>query len=439
MLKAGANCFRLNFAHGTHEERKRQIGWIRKASEAHGKPVAILMDLAGPKMRFGELHGKITLRQGDLIELKHDSDEEGVLSTQYDLSKKVKKGEPIIFNDGRVTGEIMGVSGGIVTVKVTRAGWISSRKGIHLPETDLEGDILSDKDMVDLRFGATQDIDYVGLSFVQTPDDIEKLRQTLKACKFDAQIMVKIETKKAVEYLDSIVLVSDAVCVARGDLAVETSPESVPVAQRRIIDLCRRYGKISIVATQMLLSMVDHPDPTRAEVSDVATAAILGADAVWLSDETAKGQYPLQAVQYMDRIVRYSEQHLPVQPLFTETDDRTIQTAISAGILTLAHQVGAAAIVAETKTGATAAAIATLRPQMPVIAVTSSLKTAQQLTIRYGVKTFVRPDDKNAATKLTDWLRKTKILKKDDVIVIAAGKYPGTPGSTDTIKVRKIS
>lgn len=439
MMKAGVNCFRLNMSHGTQLERATQIAWIRKASKSHGKPVSILLDLQGPKIRFGDLPHRYEVYKGDSLQMGYKADiSTGVLPIQYDLSKKVKKGEIVLFNDGSVKAVITRVHRGVIGLKVKRGGWFAARKGINLPDTDLGGDILSPKDYKDLRFAATQDVDYIGLSFVQTPDDVEHLRSYLKSLKSRVKIVAKIETRRAIDYIDSIVMVSDAVCIARGDLAVETAPEAIPVYQRYIIDLCRRYGKVSIVATQMLGSMVESLEPTRAEVSDVATATILGADCVWLSDETAAGKYPVESVVYMQRITRYAEEHLPVQLLFTETADTSIQSAISAGVISLAHQVCATAIVAETKTGTTAAAIATHRPQIPIIAVTSDLRTAQQLTLHYGVKSFVRPDDENAAGKLTDWLRGNNMFKKGDIVVVVAGKYPGTPGSTDTIKIRKL-
>lgn len=439
MMDAGVNCFRLNMAHGNYDERERQVKWIRSASRKLSKPVAILFDIQGPKIRFGDLPDKYEVHKGDQLQLGYKTDPlTGVLPVQYNLATKVNKGERILFNDGKVTAVISSVKDDVVHVRVTQGGWFASQKGINLPDTDLEGDILTSKGYKDLRFALAQDADYIGLSFVQTPDDVERLRAYLKSFKSDAKIISKIETKRAIDYIDAIVMVSDAVCIARGDLAVETSSEAIPVYQRHIIELCRRYGKISIVATQMLTSMIESLEPTRAEVSDVATATILGADCVWLSDETTVGRYPVETVAYMQRITRYAEEHLPFQALFSPTDDPSIQGAISSGVITLAHAVGAQAIVAETKTGATATIIARHRPQIPIIAVTSGLRTAQQLTLCYGVKAFVRPDSEQVGSKLTDWLFKHKILHKDDMVVIAAGKYPGIPGGTDTIKVRKV-
>lgn len=229
------------------------------------------------------------------------------------------------------------------------------------------------------------------------------------------------------------------VMVARGDLAIETLPESVPVVQRRIIGLCSQYAKPTIVATQMLASMTEASEPTRAEVSDIATAVILGVDAVMLSDETAAGKYPVQAVKMMKQIVRYTEVNNPLQVTYNATvQNNSKQASISAAIISLAENVHAKAIVAETKSGATALQIAAHRPSVPVIAVTSDHRTARQLALVYGTKSYVRPVDQKAAIKLTNWLHQTKLLHKGDVVVTASGQYPGVVGTTDTIKVRVL-
>jgi len=223
-------------------------------------------------------------------------------------------------------------------------------------------------------------------------------------------------------------------------LAVETLPESVPIVQRQIIGLGLKYGKPTIVATQMLGSMTEMPEPTRAEVSDVATAVLVGADCVMLSDETASGQYPLEAVRIMKRVIRYTERNAPLKAVFPDTAERPVsrQLAISRGVISLATSIRAAAIVAETKSGATALQISSERPEVPLIAVTNEPRTAQQLAIVYGVKAYVRPASREAAVKLTDFLRQTNVLKKGDIVVTASGQHPGVVGTTDTIKVRQL-
>jgi pyruvate kinase len=237
--------------------------------------------------------------------------------------------------------------------------------------------------------------------------------------------------------MEEIVQESDAICIARGDLAVEVPLESVPVIQRQLIELGKRYATPTIIATQMMLSMVDQPEPTRAEVSDVATGVILGTDCLWLSDETTIGKYPVEAVKVMKRIILYTQENIEAgKPLVFEPG--TNQSAISEAVINLAEMVNAKAIVAETKSGATALQLASRRPRRSVIAVTSDPRVAQQMALVYGTKSYVRPDNKYAATKLTDWLKEKKVLKKGDVIVTASGKYPGVVGTTDTIKVRVL-
>jgi len=440
LIDAGTNVIRLNFSHGTHEERLVQIPWIRKASEKLGKPVAILQDLQGPKVRLGDFDGIINVKTGEELnfEYKCNYEETGRIPTQYDLSDKVKVGERLFLFDGKVRTTVTGIEGKIVKAKVENDGILLKRKGMNLPDTDFKGDILTEKDMADIKFGATQDIDYVALSFVQTADDINRLRQILTDLKSEAKLISKIETLAGVANIESIVAASDAVMVARGDLAVETPSESVPVVQRQIIGLCLKYAKPSIVATQMLMSMVDMPEPTRAEVSDVATAVFLGADAVMLSDETANGKYPIEAVKTMKRVALYAEQHPPMKTVYPFEREHTIQNAISGSIMTMARNIDATAIVAETKTGSTALQIASRRPETAVIAVTSELRTAQQLALVNGVKSYVRPADPEAASKLTDWLLENEVLKSGDVVVSVSGRYPGVAGATDTIKVRVL-
>ena len=440
LIKAGANGLRLNFSHGDHEEHGRRIEWIRKASEDYGKPVAIVQDLQGPKIRLGDFEGIINVRKGQSLSFKYNADMErsGYIPTQYDLSKKVKRGERLYLFDGKVRTTVTSVTDDIVHVRAENEGILIKRKGINLPDTDFAGDIITAKDRKDIAFGATQDVDYVALSFVQTELDIRKLRTILKNLGSKAKIIAKIETKAAVDNIERIMLETDAVMVARGDLAIETLPESVPIVQRKIIGLGMKYAKPTIVATQMMASMTDMPEPTRAEVSDVATAVLLGTDCVMLSDETASGSYPIESVQFMKRVILYTQENNPLNVSFTDNLKDDKQSAIGTAIISLAENLQAKAIVAETLTGATAKQISAHRSKVPLIAVTSSDVTAQQLALVYGTKSYVRPVDKYAAQKLTDWLRHSKLFAKGDMVVTASGKYPGVVGTTDTIKVRVL-
>lgn len=441
LITNGANGIRLNFSHGDHDEHLQRINNVRKASSELGKPVAIIQDLQGPKIRLGDFDGIINVSAGQSLRLgyKVSYDDGGVIPVQYDISKKVTRGERLYIYDGKVRTTVTSVGDGVVHVRVENDGILIKRKGINLPDTDFAGDIITSKDKKDIAFGVDNDIDYMALSFVQSAQDVRQLRNILRNHGSKAKIISKIETHAAIENLEQIIQESDAVMIARGDLAIETSPESVPIVQRRIIGLGMRYGKPTIVATQMLASMSETPEPTRAEVSDVATAAIVGADATMLSDETAAGKFPIEAVRTMKKVILYAEANAPLQVLFPEYDDKTRQNAISLAIIDLADNVGAKAIVAETKSGATAINISSRRATRPIIAVTSDVRVAQQLAIVYGVKSYIRPDDPKAARKLTDWLQKMKVFHKGDMVISASGQYPGVVGTTDTIKVRIIS
>lgn len=446
MVKSGVNGFRLNFSHAKPEDADRHIPRIREASQKVGKPVAILQDLQGPKIRLGNLTENIDVKTGDVLTLDYAVEHDGslVLPVQYNLAEKVKVDEPIYIFDGKVRTTVTEVvSETAIKVRVENDGVLMSRKGINLPDTDFGGDILTPKDMADIEYGAKQDIDYVALSFVQSPDDIVNLRQILVGLGSNAQIIAKIETKAAIEEatLEQIVKVSDGVMVARGDLAVEAGAEIVPIVQRRIIALCRKHGKLSIVATQMMASMVNAPEPTRAEVSDVATAVILGADAVMLSDETANGNFPLETIAAMKKVILYTQEHTTVAPITEYLPGiKTHRDAISKAAVDLAAQLNARAIVAETKSGATAANIAAHRPNLPIVSVTSELRAAQQLALSYANKSFVRPDGDRAGLDLARELKADGYFGDEEpvTVVIVSGRQPGLIGGTDTIRVRVI-
>lgn len=449
MITAGVNGFRLNFSHEKYEAADQHIAWIRKASEATGKPVAILQDLQGPKIRLGNLSiDELKVQAGDQLVLDYSvqhHDGSFTLPVQYNLAEKVKPGEPLYIFDGKVRTTIEEItSDTAIRVRVENDGVLMSRKGINLPDTNFEGDIITEKDGSDVEYGLDKDIDYVALSFVQSADDIHSLRQTLVAGGSTAHIIAKIETKAAIqpENLEKIVKASDGVMVARGDLAVEAGAEVVPIMQRRIIALCRKHGKLSIVATQMMASMVSNPEPTRAEVNDIASAVILGADTVMLSDETAMGDHPLSAIAAMKKVIIYTQENAPPAPIpdvLTEQDTHP-RTAISAAAVKLAEQLNAIAIVAETKSGATAEDIAAYRPNLPIVSVTSVPRTAQQLALTYANKSFVRPDGETAGLSLTKELRAQSYFQVDGplTVVIVSGKQPGLIGGTDTIRVRVL-
>jgi pyruvate kinase len=447
LIVAGVNGMRLNFSHGDYEERTDQLRWIREASQKVGKPVAILQDLQGPKIRLGALQdNRFEVKKGDEIVLDNaiaEHDGSANLPVQYNLAEKVKVGEPIYIFDGKVRTTVVEIpSATAIKLRVENDGVLMSKKGINLPDTDFGGDILTPKDLRDIEYGLGQDIDYVALSFVQSPDDIHNLRQILVAGGSKAQIIAKIETKAAIrdDVMEEIVKSTDGIMVARGDLAVEAGAELVPIVQRKLIALCRKHGKLSIVATQMMASMVDAPEPTRAEVSDVANAVIQGADCVMLSDETANGSYPLETVAAMKRVVLYTQDHAAVAPITDYMPTKNLRRdAISTAAVKLAEQLNATAIIAETKSGATAANIAGHRPNLPIISVTSELRAAQQLGLSYANRSYVRPDGDEAGFELAKELKASGLFGDEPAtVIIVSGQQPGIIGTTDTIKVRVL-
>ncbi|MDN5274909.1 MAG: pyk, Pyruvate kinase [Candidatus Saccharibacteria bacterium] len=445
LLLAGVNGFRFNFSHATYEKCNQQTEWIRQASKKHNKPVAILQDLQGPKIRLGVLKENMTVAIGDELILDYAAEHDGfTIPTQYNLAEKVKVGEPIYIFDGKIRTTVTEItSETAIKVRVENPGTLMSRKGINLPDTNFGGDILTPKDLKDIEYGITRDFDFVSLSFVQSPDDITNLRQILLGMGSDVQVIAKIETKAAIkdDVLEAIVKVSDGVMVARGDLAVEAGAEVVPIVQRRIIALCRKYGKLSIVATQMMASMVDSPEPTRAEVSDVANAVIQGTDTVMLSDETANGSYPIEAVASMKKVILYTQENASIRPLDEIIQMKNSQQdAISTAAVKLAEQLKVVAIIAETKSGGTAANIAAHRPNLPLISVTSSVRSAQQLALSYANRSYIRPDGETSGLDLARELKADGFFgdKGNVTVAIVSGRQPGLIGGTDTIRVRVL-
>lgn len=442
LMKAGVNGFRLNFSHGTFEERLEQVNWVRTASREQGKPVAILQDLQGPKIRLGVLKDNMfTVKTGDMLVLdssvvEHDGG--ATLPVQYNLAEKMKVGEPLYMFDGKVKSVVRDiVSETAIRVEIMNDGFLMSRKGLNLPDTDFGGDILTAKDLEDIEWAADKDFDYVALSFVQSASDIVDLRQRLMTFGSTAQIIAKIETKSAIapENLEKIVELSDGVMVARGDLAVEAGAEIVPVVQRRIIELCRKHGKLVIVATQMMGSMVDNPEPSRAEVSDVANAVIQGADVVMLSDETANGKYPIEAVTAMRNTILYTQEHAPVMTVERRQARKKNDAVLCFTAAQLAKDINAKAIIAETDSGATAVNVGALRPDMPIISLTENVKTAQKLALNYATRVYIRPTEQAHANMLARELKEQGYFGDGPVsLVLVGGRHPGT-GKTDTIRV----
>ena len=451
VIMAGVNGCRLNCSHGSNEERDQQIKWIREAAMKKGRSVAILQDLQGPKIRLGMLKDNhLDLVTGDevILESAEGFEHEGGLTVpvQYNLAEKCRIGEPLSMFDGKVKAEITEiVSSTAIKVKVLNDGFIMSKKGLNLPDTDFGGDILTEKDLADIEYGAGCDYDYVALSFVQSPEDVLKLRQILLSHGSTAKVIAKIETKKAIaseRNLEAIVEAADGIMVARGDMAVEAGAEVVPIIQRKLIALCRKHAKLCIVATQMMSSMVDNPEPTRAEVSDVATAVVQGADAVMLSDETANGSYPLETVKEMKKVILFTQNHSRVASVNRDNGTlEAIYTAISSAAARLAENIDADVIVCQTASGVTATMMAAERPNLPIVTVTSNKRVANQLALIYANSAFVRPYSEEFGYDLARELKEIGYLQlKDGVKDLTAVIVSGDKNKvgTDTIKVRKI-
>ena len=450
VIMAGVNGCRLNCSHGSNEERDQQIKWIREAAAKKGRAIAILQDLQGPKIRLGFLKDNhLDVKKDDelVLEAAEGFEHDGGMTVpvQYNLAEKVKVGEPLSMFDGKVKSEVIEiVSDTAIKVKVLNDGYIMSKKGLNLPDTDFGGDILTEKDMADIEYGANCDYDYVSLSFVQSASDILKLKQILLSLGSTAKVVAKIETKKAIEseeHLEEIVKAADGIMVARGDMAVEAGVEVVPIIQRKLIAMCRANAKLCIVATQMLSSMVDSPEPTRAEVSDVATAVVQGADAVMLSDETANGKYPLETVKEMKKVILYTQNHSRLAPVARPIDKDQIYDAISNAAARLAENIEADVIVCQTASGVTATTMAAQRPNTPIITVTANQRVANQLALIYANSAFVRPYSPDFGYDLAVELKKTEYLhkkegEKDLLAVIVSGDKDKI--GTDTIKIRYI-
>lgn len=445
MVEAGVNGFRLNCSHGTDEERHEQIGWIREAAEKYGRNVAILQDLQGPKIRLGAFDSVVEVKTGEEIVLDYSAPtkEGNVFPVQYNLAEKAKVGDPVFIFDGKVHTEVIEVvSSTAIKLLVKNDGILMQKKGINLPDTNFGGDVLTPKDIDNITVGANEDYDYVAMSFVQTADDVIAVKNRLRDLGSRAMVIAKVETKSAIleENLEAIVKASDGVMVARGDLAVEAGASVVPIVQRRIIELCRKYGRISIVATQMMASMVDSPEPTRAEVSDVATAVILGADTVMLSDETAGGKYPIETIKAMRDVILYTQDNINVDQVDVHIPEKSdIEDSISHAAVDLAATLKAKAIVAETKTGATAMAVASCRPTVEIYAITPDKRVAGQLALRYAVRSFVRPEgDKLGLLLAKEQKDKGMLGEAPARVVLVSGRQVGLSGGTDTIRIRVV-
>ncbi len=443
LITAGANSFRLNFSHGTIEEHGAVIKLARKLSAKHDKPLAILVDLQGPKIRVGLLPADgLPFVRGTTVRFKFGADfkKDGIIPVQHDVSKYLRSGERVFLRDGMIEVEVESVDGHLITGKVLAPGLLYSNQGMNLPDTDLGGEILTPKDIADIEFAAANDADYIALSFVQTARDITNLKERLARLGGNVKVIAKIETKAAVDNLDEIVEAADGLMVARGDLAIETKPEAVPAVQRRMIELGKQYRKPVIVATQMLESMIASQSPTRAEVSDVATAVLEGSDAVMLSGETASGLFPVETVQMMKRVILYTEREEGSKYVDRrgEYAEPARDNAISAAAVVLARQLPAEILIAETASGQTALNISSLRPNVPIVIVTNNQRVFQQMAIVWGGKSYLQNEPAVATEQVIEQLKVSGNVKVGDSLVICSGNQPGVTGGTNKVAIHVV-
>ena len=445
LFESGVDVFRLNFSHGTQEDKKDLIATIRALEDDVGRPITIMMDLQGPKLRIGTFVGdKATLQDGAAFRLDMEDkpgDERRVRLPHKEIFQAIGPDTDLLVDDGRIRLRVKKSGADFAETEVVTGGVISNRKGVNVPGVVLPLSSLTEKDRSDLQFGLGQGVDYVALSFVQQPQDLADARRLIAG---RAALLTKLEKPAAINSLHEIVEMSDVVMVARGDLGVELPPEDVPVLQKRIIAACREAGKPVIVATQMLESMVHAPTPTRAEASDVATAVYDGADAVMLSAETAAGDFPVEAVRMMNRIVERTEQ----DPLFrriTEASrlepEPTAADAISAAACQVAETLSVKAIVTYTTSGSTTLRAARERPDVPVICLTPNRDTARRLSVVWGVHSIHTSDARDfldMVEKASRHAIKDGFAAKGDRIVITAGFPFGTPGSTNILRIARV-
>jgi pyruvate kinase len=450
LMEAGADVFRLNFSHGDQASKAVLIQRIRELSRRRQRAVAILGDLQGPKIRTGLMEGGV---------LKLEAGEEVTITTREvrgagrlipttfrELPRDVHSGDRILLDDGLMELAVLEVADTDIRCRVVVGGLLKDRKGINLPGTAVSAPALTEKDREDLAFCLREGVDWVALSFVRSVADVLELKDLIFSQKGDLQVIAKIEKPQAVDDFDAILEAADGIMVARGDLGVEMSPEKVPLIQKMIIRKCNEAGKPVITATQMLESMIEHPRPTRAETSDVANAILDGTDAVMLSAETASGKYPVEAVSLMVRVARDVEgdpilKSKVFHPIPEVRGYRRLSEAISQAACRVAESSDAAAILAFTQTGSTAAMVAKYRPALPIYAVTPSQAVRRRLALYAGVRSLrvdIEGDTEAQIRSVEEAVLAATSLKKGDVVVITMGSPVSAPGTTNLMKVHRL-
>jgi len=442
LMDAGLNVARLNFSHGTHEDHKRTFGLVREVAADKGLPVAILQDLQGPKIRVRRMRGgQVELARGSEVRLTTQDTEgtsEVIPHTYEPLAQDVDAGDRILLDDGRLELQVLSEAGGDVRCRVVVGGPLSDRKGMNLPGVQLSTPALTDKDRADLDFGVDLGVDYVALSFVRRPEDVRETKELAGRIP----VIAKIEKPEAVERFDEILRVTDGIMVARGDLGVELGPERVPLIQKQLIEKTNLVGKVVITATEMLDSMRHNPRPTRAEASDVANAILDGTDAVMLSGETASGDYPVEAVQTMDRIIREIEVSARFRRLPEPPSVRRHETtnAIARAAVVASKEVDAQTILCYTESGATATLISEYRPLANILAVTASPSTHRRLALHWGVFPLLvdhTPSTDEMINRMIEVALRARLAHVGEIAVVTMGSRER--GASDLLKIHQIA
>ncbi len=441
LAEAGMDAARLNLSHGSHDEHAARAQLVRDAERELNHPIALIADLQGPKLRVGDLPEPIDLiGGGEILVVGGDAAQNGELPVSPPVIGEVlQPGHEVLIDDGLVRLRVESVEAGRASCAVVVGGRVSSHKGVNLPGVPVPIPSLTRKDMDDLEFALELDVDFVALSFVRSAADVRDLKELIEANGSHAHVIAKIEKSEAIDALEAVVREADALMVARGDLGVEIGPATVPLLQKRIISTSLELGKPVITATQMLESMLHHPDPTRAEASDVANAILDGTSAVMLSGETAVGEFPIQAVATMDQIARAVEPSLGYRHQFPSPEEETtVGQAMSNAACDLAEGLGATALLVPTFTGRTASAVARLRPRRPIIGLTHHEYAVRQMALEWGVTPVLIPE----ASDVTDlWdrsieaAREAGLVEAGDRVVLTAGTAVNLPGTTNVIKV----
>ena len=446
LFQAGADIFRLNFSHGNHDDHRKRVFHIRQYEKRLGRPIAILGDLQGPKIRIGIFKKTYVILKNNqkfVLDLNpKEGDQNRVFLPHKEIFKSVKKNNKILIDDGKIILNINKVLSDQIITEVLVGGKISNRKGVNIPETFIKMSSLTEKDVKDLKFCLDLSLDYIALSFVQKAKDLNDLK---KYVGNQTGIMAKFEKPLAIKNMKEILQHCDAAMVARGDLGVEMPPEEVPIIQKRIVQSCRDFGIPVVVATQMLDSMVESPSPTRAEASDVATAVFDAADCLMLSAETASGKFPVESVKIMSRIIKGVENDVSYRQILESKKiklEETTSDAISSAASQVVKTVFAKAIFTYTRSGATAKRAARERPTVPIIGLSPERITARQLALIWGVHTIHALEPKSFSGMIDnacELAKKEGIVKKGDYVVITAGAPIGVSGSTNNLRIARIN